>query len=354
MCRTSSIGAIVPPPVTTTFIRRSPGPASPSPGIPRPASLGPRIDPTHTGDLASHDHDAIAERSPAPASCSTRWPAGRSSTPTRTSTRIARPRGTSTRSWATTTIPNWPTPRGCPPTLVAPELDPATRVRQPGRATSTGSTTPSSIPGCWRSPGRSTASPTTGSPRDDRELYRPGRPRRRRGGLGPRGLEDDQPRGGLPDQRLRRPARGLGHDRDTCPACGPTTSSSSSTSRATVERLDGARTSTCRTSPPFGWRSAHRSSGSSSAGRGPARSACRRTSPRGRATPKRAVTPIRRALHGMDLRPDEHDEIRRTVFWTLAELCAESRTAVRPDDRPDPQRLPGGRRRGAATCSTAG
>jgi glucuronate isomerase len=36
---------------------------------------------------------------------------------------------------------------------------------------------------------------------------------------------------------------------------------------------------------------------------------------------RRAVTPISRALHGMDLRPDEHEEIRRTVFWTLAELC---------------------------------
>ena len=42
-------------------------------------------------------------------------------------------------------------------------------------------------------------------------------------------------------------------------------------------------------------------------------------------TPKRAVTPIRRAIHGMDLRPDEHDEIRRVVFWTLAEFCAEFR-----------------------------
>ena len=27
----------------------------------------------------------------------------------------------------------------------------------------------------------------------------------------------------------------------------------------------------------------------------------------------------------MDLRPDEHDEIRRVVFWTLAEFCAEFR-----------------------------
>src|SRR5262245_43937947 len=33
------------------------------------------------------------------------------------------------------------------------------------------------------------------------------------------------------------------------------------------------------------------------------------------ASPKRAVTPVRRALHQMELRPDEHDEIRRVVFW---------------------------------------
>ena len=41
------------------------------------------------------------------------------------------------------------------------------------------------------------------------------------------------------------------------------------------------------------------------------------------ATPKRAATPLRRALHGLDLRPDEHEEIRTFVFWTLAEFCAE-------------------------------
>jgi glucuronate isomerase len=37
----------------------------------------------------------------------------------------------------------------------------------------------------------------------------------------------------------------------------------------------------------------------------------------------RASTPVRRALHGMDLRPEEHAEVRQFVFWTLAELCAE-------------------------------
>lgn len=41
--------------------------------------------------------------------------------------------------------------------------------------------------------------------------------------------------------------------------------------------------------------------------------------------PVRSATPLRRALHGMDLRPDEHQEIRRAVFWMLAELCADFR-----------------------------
>lgn len=44
-----------------------------------------------------------------------------------------------------------------------------------------------------------------------------------------------------------------------------------------------------------------------------------------RATPKRAVTPVRRAIQGLDLRPDEHEEIRTCVFWMLAEFCAQFR-----------------------------
>ena len=40
-------------------------------------------------------------------------------------------------------------------------------------------------------------------------------------------------------------------------------------------------------------------------------------------TPKRAVTPIRRALNGMDFRPDEQDEVRRVMFWTIAEFCSD-------------------------------
>ena len=42
-------------------------------------------------------------------------------------------------------------------------------------------------------------------------------------------------------------------------------------------------------------------------------------------TPRRAVTPVRRALHQMAFRPEEHDEVRQIVFWTIAEFCAEFR-----------------------------
>lgn len=44
-----------------------------------------------------------------------------------------------------------------------------------------------------------------------------------------------------------------------------------------------------------------------------------------RGAPKRAATPIRRALAGMEHRPDEDDEVRRAMFWTIAELCADYR-----------------------------
>jgi glucuronate isomerase len=44
-----------------------------------------------------------------------------------------------------------------------------------------------------------------------------------------------------------------------------------------------------------------------------------------RASPRRAVTPIRKAIHGLDLRADELEEVRSAVFWILAEFCAEFR-----------------------------
>ncbi len=43
------------------------------------------------------------------------------------------------------------------------------------------------------------------------------------------------------------------------------------------------------------------------------------------AAPKRAVTPIRRAIHNLELRHDEVQEVRRTVFWMLAEFCSDFR-----------------------------
>jgi glucuronate isomerase len=42
-----------------------------------------------------------------------------------------------------------------------------------------------------------------------------------------------------------------------------------------------------------------------------------------RATPIASQNSLRRAIKHMDLRPDEHEEVRTLVFWTLAELCEE-------------------------------
>ena len=142
-------------------------------------------------------------------------------------------------------------------------------------------------------------------------------------GLGPRGLERHPPGGRLPDQRLRRPAGRLGHPRvRPLPA----------------DRRPGAQAA----------RAPHRSSGCGGApavdvqdlaslreaiGRAferfvsQGRRACAISLPPDfvprRAAPRRAVTPVRRAIQGMDLRPDEHEEIRTAVFWMLAEFCAE-------------------------------
>jgi glucuronate isomerase len=44
-----------------------------------------------------------------------------------------------------------------------------------------------------------------------------------------------------------------------------------------------------------------------------------------RAVPAHASTPIRKAIHALSLRPDEHDQVRGAVFWMLAEFCAEFR-----------------------------
>jgi glucuronate isomerase len=40
---------------------------------------------------------------------------------------------------------------------------------------------------------------------------------------------------------------------------------------------------------------------------------------------KRGVTPLRRALNGLDLRLEEREDVRRIVFWMLAEFCADYR-----------------------------
>jgi glucuronate isomerase len=62
---------------------------------------------------------------------------------------------------------------------------------------------------------------------------------------------------------------------------------------------------------------------------------------------RRASTPIRKAIHGMELRHDEIEEVRSSVFWTLAEYCAEFRLPldlmIGPIRNVYPQGVAGGR-----------
>ena len=73
-----------------------------------------------------------------------------------------------------------------------------------------------------------------------------------------------------------------------------------------------------------------------------------------RASPRRAVTPIRKAIHGMDLRPDEHDEIRWCRLLDAGRVLRRVPPPVRPDDRPGRGMSIRPGWPAAATCSTAG
>ena len=168
-----------------------------------------------------------------------RRPGGRAADRPAFAHRPAPPRrpGLSTTSSATTTTPNWPTPAGM-------RQEPrSTRTSTPASAcrailrTWTASTTRPSTAGSSTSPAPSSASRR---PRHGRRRRRPVRRRRaavRAARLGAAGLREDEPRSDLPDQRVRRPARRLRHRAVTSPACGPTRSSSTSTSPTSGERL---------------------------------------------------------------------------------------------------------------------
>jgi glucuronate isomerase len=66
-----------------------------------------------------------------------------------------------------------------------------------------------------------------------------------------------------------------------------------------------------------------------------------------RASHRRASTPIRKAIHGMELRRDEIEEVRCALFWTIAEFCAEFRLPfdlmIGPVRNVYPQGVAGGR-----------
>jgi glucuronate isomerase len=62
---------------------------------------------------------------------------------------------------------------------------------------------------------------------------------------------------------------------------------------------------------------------------------------------RRASTPIRKAIHGMELRRDEIEDVRCAVFWTVAELCGDFRLPfdlmIGPIRNVYPQGVAGGR-----------
>ena len=186
---------------------------------------------------------------------------------------------------------------------------------------------------------------------------RRGRSEDGRARLGRAGARQEQAGGGLPDERLRRSAGGLRHGASTSPACGPTTWCSTWPSRrcasgwqkATghdarrrrrrceraigklVRALHGARrpglrdlaAARLRAAAEFATAAADTASGNVLAqGRGG-----------------------RRATHG--------GQLANFVFWTLAEICAEYRLAVRPDDRRQPRRLSRRASTRDRTCTTA-
>ena len=124
--------------------------------------------------------------------------------------------------------------------------------------------------------------------RDDRRPLRPGRPVAATAPAWDREVWDEDPaRSRLPDQRVRRPARRLGH-REVRPLPADRRPGAEAARAARrIERLrrsTGRRRAGLRHAPRR--RSACCSSGSSARGRGPARSACRPTSPRTAATPE--------------------------------------------------------------------
>ena len=114
------------------------------------------------------------------------------------------------------------------------------------------------------------------------------------------------------------------------------------------------RASTSATTPRSARRSARSSSGSWRRGPGPARSACRPTSPRDRSTPEagRHADPPGPARDGPPARGARRDPPGRLL--DPRRVLRRVQAAVRPDDRPDPRTSTRRASPGAATCSTAG
>ena len=239
---------------------------------------------------------------------------------TRTSMPGVRRRGTSTRCSGITTIPNWPTRPGCrrPRSTRGSIPDVAPRI-SPG--ISTGSTTRCSTRGCWRSSrtflgfegeridpetidGLWRASDHGNDGEDwDRSVW-----------------ERTNLEAVFPDQRVRRPARRLGHlEIRPLPADGRSGPEAPRAEDAPAPPGRLERGGRRREVAPIGGvepvRVLRRSRG---------RGACAISLPPDfrprRSTPLASQNSLRRALTHLDLRPDEHEEIRTLVFWMVGRV----------------------------------
>ena len=226
--------------------------------------------------------------------------------------------------WVITTIPSWPTQPGCPHrSRFGRPLDPGRPGRRPWSSISIVFIRPCRGPlASGNRQDLPSIPPRSDHPGKPGRASREGRPPPGRTGVGPEvfrklsGLETvfltndfDDPLEGwdttayVPCLRTDDLVLKL-HDPRTTSGCGRHSTWTSMISRACARRSAGCSSGS--------WRRGARAV---------AVSLPPDFAPRA-ASHRRAATPIRKAIHGMELRGDEIEEVRSSVFWIVAEYCA--------------------------------
>ena len=265
-----------------------------------------------------------------------------SSIRTRTSTRSIRPRTRWPTSWATTTTPSWPTRPACRKSQIEePGLDPKEKVRRlienlgPMREHDSVQLARRDVPDVFR-PAATTASRR----RTGKRVYDAAELLMAHSDWADAGAQAEPARSGLPDQRLRRSARRLRHERlYPLPA----------------DRRPGVSSGQARSSPAAGKSQRHRadrrplsaprhrrscSSISSRAARGPVRSRCRPISRRSKVSLARANTALAAIIADGPAAAESHRRaIAQLRLLDARRNVRRVQAAVRPDDRRQSRRL---------------